>query len=93
MDPSSVHDRKKAWPIFTAWCNAGLSLERVDAAVETAQQQATEPIAFLPGYVDRVLASQSQRVGNGAPIDNDAENAKAHALLFGQPPEVIDDRS
>lgn len=93
LDPSSVHDRKKAWPIFTAWCNAGLSLERVDAAVTQAQQQATEPIAFLPGYVDRVLSSQAPRVGNGAPIDNDAENAKAHALLFGKSPEVIDDRS
>ncbi|CAJ0803135.1 hypothetical protein LMG18090_04396 [Ralstonia mannitolilytica] len=93
MDPSSVHDRKKAWPIFSAWCNAKLSIERVDAAVATAQQQATEPIAFLPGYVDRVLSSQSVRVGNGAPIDNDAENAKAHALLFGHSPEMIDDRS
>lgn len=94
MDPSSVHDRKKAWPIFTAWCNAKLSLERVDAAVELAQQQATEPIAFLPGYVDRVLSSQTPRSPNGARIDNDAENAKAHALLFGsQSPEVIDDRS
>ncbi|WP_104655073.1 YdaU family protein [Ralstonia insidiosa] len=93
MDPTSVHDRKKAWPIFTAWCNAGLSLERVDAAVTQAQQQATEPIAFLPGYVDRVLSSQTQRQTNGAQIDNEAENAKAHALLFGQSPEVIDDRS
>lgn len=59
LDPSSVHDRKKAWPIFSSWCNVGLTLERVDAAVITAQAQATESIAFLPAYVDRVIASQS----------------------------------
>ncbi|SDV49222.1 DUF1376 domain-containing protein [Chitinasiproducens palmae] len=58
INPSSVHDRKKAWPIFTAWCAAKLSARFVDAAVAAAQRDATEPIAFLPGYVDRVLASQ-----------------------------------
>lgn len=86
IDVSSLHERKKVWPIFTAWCNAGLTLEQIDDAVTQARKQANQPIAFLPSYVDRVLASQAQGVG----IDNDAENAKAAALLFGGDiPEVI----
>lgn len=87
IDVSSLHERKKVWPIFTAWCNAGLTLEQVDEAVSQARKQAKQPIAFLPSYVDRVLASQAQGVG----IDNDAENAKAAQLLFGDDsiPEAI----
>lgn len=80
IDVSSIHDRRKVWPIFTAWCEAGLTLEQIDAAVTQARKQAKQPIAFLPSYVDRVLASSAE--GAGA-LDNDAENAKAAALLFG----------
>jgi len=87
IDVSSVHERKKVWPIFTAWCNARLTLEQIDEAVIQARKQAKQPIAFLPSYVDRVLASQAQGVG----VDNDAVNAEAAALLFGDDtlPEVI----
>lgn len=87
IDVSSVHERRKVWPIFTAWCTAGLTLEQIDAAVSQARKQAKQPIAFLPSYVDRVLASQAQGVG----IDNDAVNAEAAQLLFGDDtiPEVI----
>lgn len=80
IDVSSIHDRKKAWPIFTAWCAAGLTLEQVDAAVAQARKQAKQAIAFLPSYVDRVLSSQAQGVGGH---DNDAENERAAKLLFG----------
>ena len=86
IDVSSIHDRKKVWPIFTAWCEAGLTLEQIDAAVVQARKQSKQPIAFLPSYVDRVLASQTAGTGG---IDNDAENAKAAALLFGPQTEVI----
>ncbi|KAF7958228.1 hypothetical protein AWV80_01270 [Cupriavidus sp. UYMU48A] len=60
IDVSSIHERKKVWPIFTSWCNAGLTLEQIDEAVTQARKQAKQPIAFLPSYVDRVLASQAQ---------------------------------
>ena len=80
IDVSSIHDRKKAWPIFTAWCKAELTHEQIDLAVAQARKQAKQPIAFLPSYVDRVLASQAQGVGGH---DNEAENERAAKLLFG----------
>lgn len=83
LDPSSVHDRKKVWPIFTGWCNAGLTLERVDAAVAQAQAQATETIAFLPGYVDRVIASQAAPKQT-ATATRDQERADVIATLTGR---------
>lgn len=83
LDPSSVHDRKKVWPIFTGWCNAGLTLERVDAAVTQAQAQATETIAFLPGYVDRVIASQAAPKQT-ATATRDQERADVIATLTGR---------
>lgn len=86
LDPSSVHDRKKAWPIFTAWCNAGLTLERVDAAVITAQAQATETIAFLPAYVDRVIASQSAPKPVSASEARAQEREEVFATLGGRKP-------
>lgn len=86
FDPSNVHDRKKVWPIFTAWCDAGLTLERVDAAVITARAQSTETIAFLPGYVDRVLASQSapKPVTTSASEARAAERDEVYATLGGR---------
>lgn len=85
INPSSVHDRKKAWPIFAGWVNAGLTLERVDAAVAQAQAQATEPIAYLPGYVDRVIASQAAPK-QPATAARDQERADVIATLTGRKP-------
>jgi len=82
IDVCSIHDRKKAWPIFAGWVNAGLTLEHVDAAVAHAIKEAKEPIAFLPAYVDRVIASQ-------APTTTDTraqERADVHATLTGRKP-------
>lgn len=59
-DPTSIHDRKKLWPIFAGWINAGLSTSFVDKAVATAIKSAKGGIGCLPVYVDRVIASQSQ---------------------------------
>ncbi|RWA55316.1 hypothetical protein AU476_07350 [Cupriavidus sp. UYMSc13B] len=82
IDVCSIHDRKKAWPIFAGWVNTGLTLERVDAAVAKAIAEAKETIAFLPAYVDRVIASQ-------APTTTDTraqERADVHATLTGRKP-------
>jgi hypothetical protein len=83
INPSSVHDRKKAWPIFAGWVNARLTLERVDAAVGQAQAQATETIAFLPGYVDRVIASQAAPKQTSIAV-RDQERADVIATLTGR---------
>jgi hypothetical protein len=57
LDANNVHHRTKAWPLFAAWVNAKVSTRQMDAAVAQAQREATGPIAFLPAYVDRVIAS------------------------------------
>ncbi|NBJ19747.1 DUF1376 domain-containing protein [Burkholderia thailandensis] len=57
LNERSTHDRKKAWPLFAAWAKAGITVAQMDAAVAKAQSEATEPIAFLPAYVDRVIAT------------------------------------
>ena len=85
INPSSVHDRKKAWPIFAGWVRARLSLERVDAAVAQAQAQATESIAYLPGYVDRVIASQAAPKQATSAV-RDQERADVIATLTGRKP-------
>lgn len=59
-DPTSIHDRKKIWPVFAGWVNAGFTAEFVDKAVATAIASAKGGIGCLPVYVDRVIASQSQ---------------------------------
>ena len=59
IDPLSVHDRKKFWPLATAWVKSGVTVGQMRVAVAKAQSEAKEPIAFLPAYADRVLASQT----------------------------------
>jgi hypothetical protein len=57
-DPSNVNDRKKIWPVFSGWVNAGLTASFVDAAVALAISRTREPIACLPLYVDRLMAGE-----------------------------------
>ena len=96
LDATSVHDRKKAWPLFSAWCKRGITASQMDAAVAKAQDEATEVIAFLPAYVDRVLASLS-RPAPQARLNPDEHrraisDANAAAFLAGESadPNVID---
>lgn len=96
LDPTSLHDRKKAWPLFTAWVKAGVSVAQMDAAVEKAQTEAQGAIAFLPAYVDRVLASLSRPAGP-ARLNPDEHrraisDANSAAWLAGatEDPNVID---
>ena len=57
-DPTNVNDRKKLWPVFAGWVNAGLTAAFVDTAVATASALSRDPIVCLPLYVDRFMANQ-----------------------------------
>ncbi|NBD02158.1 DUF1376 domain-containing protein [Burkholderia thailandensis] len=57
IDHTNVHQRTKAFPLFAAWTNAGITRRRMDDACRKAQSEAKASIAFLPAYVDRVLAT------------------------------------
>lgn len=57
VDHRNMHDRKKFWPLATAWSNAGVTVGQMRAACAKAHEEAKEPIAWLPAYADRVLAS------------------------------------
>lgn len=59
LDPASRFDRKGFWPLATRWCNAGLTIGTMQSAIDKAVAEAREPIAYLPAYVDRVLATQN----------------------------------
>ena len=59
VDHTDLQDRKKFWPKAKAWVSAGVTLGQMRAAVVKAREEATEGIAYLPAYVDRVLATMS----------------------------------
>jgi len=62
VDHRNFHDRKKFWPLAAAWTNAGVTVGQMREACAKAHSDATEPIAWLPAYVDRVLSTmQSQK--------------------------------
>lgn len=65
VDPTSVQDRKKFFPLAKGWVAAGLSVGQMRDAVQKARLEAKEGIAYLPAYVDRVLVSM-QRPAAGA---------------------------
>lgn len=48
-------------PLAVGWCAAGVTVGQMRRAVERARADAVEPIAYLPGYADRVLASMVPR--------------------------------
>lgn len=55
VDHRSFHDRKKFWPLATAWTAAGVTVGQMRKACDKARREAKEPIAWLPAYADRVL--------------------------------------
>lgn len=59
INENSVHDRKKFLPLATGWLTAGVSFGQMREAIGKARAEAKGAIAYLPGYVDRVLASMS----------------------------------
>lgn len=72
VDHRSLHDRKKFFPLAAAWTAAGVTVGQMRAACAKAHAEATEPIAWLPAYVDRVLASM-QAPRTPAPVEGFAE--------------------
>ncbi len=57
--------RPKVWPFFTAWCAARVTIRQVAQAIGAAREKSSEPIACLPAYVDRILASQARERRQG----------------------------
>lgn len=80
VDPLDARDRKKFWPIAAAWVSAGVTLGQMRAAVQRARDEATEGIAYLPAYVDRVLASMS-----APPVESRAEAAARSRMAEAAP--------
>lgn len=91
-NPTSVNDRKKLWPVFAAWTNAGYTAAFIDAAIAKAHAAATEPIACLPLYVDRLIANQ-QAARVSPPRGFDERNAATIAALTGRNRHESDDRT
>lgn len=79
-DAASRFDRADLWPIFSRWCQAGITQQQMRAAIRTAHDTATNPIASLPKYVDRVLASSQapQRISH-----SDQSKLAAARAIFG----------
>lgn len=80
VDPLDARDRKKFWPIAAAWVTAGVTVGQMRAAVQRAHGEATEGIAYLPAYVDRVLASMS-----APPAESRAESAARSRMQQAAP--------
>ena len=57
VDHRSVHDRKKFLPLAAGWVAAGVTVGQMRQACAKARAESTEPIAYLPAYADRVLAT------------------------------------
>ncbi len=57
VDHTSIHDRKKFWPLANSWCSSRVTVGQMRRAVTKARDEAKESIAYLPAYVDRVLAT------------------------------------
>lgn len=60
FDSGSRFDRDGLWPIFRRWCDAAIGQQQMRDALQRAFDTATEPIANLPKYVDRVLANNQR---------------------------------
>jgi uncharacterized protein YdaU (DUF1376 family) len=66
VDHRNFHDRKKFWPLASAWSNAGVTVGQMRAACSKAHGESKESIAWLPAYADRVLASMQSDKKPGA---------------------------
>ncbi|VWD20556.1 hypothetical protein [Burkholderia contaminans] len=82
-DPTNVNDRKKLWPVFAGWTNAGLTTAFLDAAIAVAIRDAKEPIVCLPLYVDRCMANANAARASPQPNWSD-QNAETIAALTGR---------
>lgn len=76
-------DRLKFWPLATAWVASGVSVGQMRRACSKARAEAREGIAYLPAYVDRVLASQSAAAA--APVETTWQKAARERVEAGAP--------
>lgn len=84
FDAGSRFDRDGLWPIFRRWCDAGIGQQQMRDAVRRAFETATEPIANLPKYVDRVLASSQRPEPKQKPTPGQKTAAAAARWLESQ---------
>jgi len=87
VDHTSLHDRKKFWPLANSWCTSRVTVGQMRRAVARARAEAREPIAYLPSYVDRVLATAAAAAPakpradrSEPPIQNRHQGVGVHAL-------------
>lgn len=95
LNASNVHHRNKAWPLFTAWIKAGVSIAQMDRACAKARAEAKGAIAFLPAYADTVLASMDAPARRPNPEEqrrliSEANGAAWLAQSSESDPNVID---
>ena len=64
VNPYDVRDRKVFVPLATRWLSAGITVEQMRQALHKAEEGAKTTIAYLPGYVDRVLANSQAPPGS-----------------------------
>ena len=76
-------DRLKFWPLATSWVASGVSVGQMRRACNKARLDAREGIAYLPAYVDRVLASQSAAAA--APAETAWQKAARERVEAGAP--------
>ncbi|WP_223879555.1 DUF1376 domain-containing protein [Dechloromonas sp. CZR5] len=90
FDAGSRFDRESLWPIFRRWCDSGITQQQMRDALTKAHAEATEPIACLPKYVDRVLANSQapkrQSVQRQSPGQKTAEAAERWLASQGVTP-------
>lgn len=60
-DTYTARGREKLWPLAQGWIDAGLSIGRMRAAIAKAKADTTEPIMYLPSYVNQVLVNAQTR--------------------------------
>ncbi|WP_287917510.1 YdaU family protein [Comamonas sp.] len=92
VDPTSVQDRKKFFPLAKAWVAANVSIGQMRAAVIKARVEAKEGIAYLPAYVDRVLVSMQQPAAAAESFVERAARERMHELAplaAAQAPQAI----
>lgn len=75
---TTVRDRKSFVPMAERWIAAGVTTDQMREALLHAESATTAPIAYLPAYVDRVLA-QTQR----PPDPRDAQIGEFLGALTG----------
>lgn|GEM_PF-976233 len=83
VSPTNRQDRQKFWPLATSWVASGVSVGQMRRACSKARAEAREGIAYLPAYVDRVLASQSAAAA--APVETTWQKAARERVAEGAP--------